>query len=366
MAEEQTEQENLDNLEIDNDSAQEQSNQAEQSDSNEETPETPETPDEDQNSDEQSSEPIKEPSPAQEEEDDKIYSLQKKSGKYEKILKIAAIVVAVSVLLILVLYFTGVFDSEPETLDSNTTKDANITKDMSAEKKPAAKKRKKYKFNQKDINEKRLNKKLWFLTKYEIIESEEKEIEKLKELERKRKESMPKKRLTMEDVRAIEEKMRQQELEKIKKLEDNGTSADSNTTQNSVISNENNSSDANTTTEQKNDQNQTLQTDQPPEQQDTNKSIKSTSKKEENTFLNFIQVATLKYKLYNSFLKELKELDAKISVCKDEEERTQIFIGPFNDIYKRKLIIEKINSNIVSDAFAVELTKEEFDNRCSF
>jgi hypothetical protein len=83
-----------------------------------------------------------------------------------------------------------------------------------------------------------------------------------------------------------------------------------------------------------------------------------------NQFLKFIQVATLKYTLYTQFLREIKAVDARISICQNEQGRIQIFIGPFLDDVQRNFVVEKINKNVVTDAFALEFTQEEFYKRC--
>lgn len=83
-----------------------------------------------------------------------------------------------------------------------------------------------------------------------------------------------------------------------------------------------------------------------------------------NTKLKYIQVVTLKYEMYKTFLDKVKEVDARISVCKDSQNRTQVFIGPFNDDKNRKAIIKQINSSLVKDSFGVEFTKDEFEKKC--
>ncbi|QOG12030.1 hypothetical protein [Arcobacter sp. FWKO B] len=90
----------------------------------------------------------------------------------------------------------------------------------------------------------------------------------------------------------------------------------------------------------------------------------TTEEKKGNQFLKFIQVATLKYKLYTQFLKEIKAVDARISICQEDRGRIQIFIGPFLEDEKRDFVIKQINKNVVHDAFAIEFTQDEFNKRC--
>ena len=84
------------------------------------------------------------------------------------------------------------------------------------------------------------------------------------------------------------------------------------------------------------------------------------------SFLKFAQIATIKQHLYLSFLHQIREIDKRISVCRNDLNVIQIFVGPFENDEDRKEVLNKINQHIVHDAFAIDFTQEEFDKRCNF
>jgi hypothetical protein len=81
--------------------------------------------------------------------------------------------------------------------------------------------------------------------------------------------------------------------------------------------------------------------------------------------LKFIQVPVLKYKEYKSYLEDMGNKSAKISVCKNNKGANEVYIGPFDKQNDRDRVLKEINKEI-NQAFEVELTQEEFDRRCSF
>ena len=355
-----------------------QENQISEDDQNNESTsdETPEEkPDEQPESDkeEKSGESEKEEK-EKEDEESKYTNLQKKTNTLRKNLILAAGILIAIVILGSGLYIYGFFDQEEEAksqkVDTNTTKTQQIEPKVEENK---------YKFDPKDINEKRLNKKLALLTKYQIIEDEEIKPQKQKEFQKK----------VEIDKKSVVQAKIEKDQNITKTVDTNITKTipeqtiDNNITKDKTLDDQKKikESESNVTISTVQDTNMTIEDSEKYLKSDNNKSTTIEQKAsaviedeitekitplENQYFLKFIQVATLKYKLFNSFLKELEDIDARISICKDQDNRTQIFIGPFKDNNKRDIIIKQINEHIVTDAFAVELTKEEFDNRCNF
>lgn len=128
-------------------------------------------------------------------DNDEEVGVQKKQNKMHKILIIILGVLFSIVLIGAILYFSGFFDPE-------------LIKEEPKVQKVAEPKKDEYKFNEKDIDSKRLNKKLNLLTKYEIVENSNMEAQKAAEKEK----------LYLEAKRQLEAE-RQAQIEKIKEAE---------------------------------------------------------------------------------------------------------------------------------------------------
>ena len=268
------------------------------------------------------------------EQDKEEYAVQKKRSKLQNILLIVAGILVFIILVGIVLYFMGFFEPEAKRADSNISKEANATTAVKQVKK-------KYKFRLDHINTKRLNKKLALLTKYEIIEDQEKELEKIKEKEALKKE------IKKEDT-ASKDKIQDSNISK-KEVDANKTIVAAKQDDTNLTIDQNLSKPVTTNNELK------------------KKIIKQTIyKPKDKEFLNFVQISVLRYKLFKSFIDKKKDSKARISICQDNKGRSQILIGPFTTKESRDWVISKINSSIKEDAFAVEFTKEEFDKRCNF
>ncbi len=291
------------------------------------------------------------------EEEIQEYSVQKKLGLVQKILIGTVGFLLVIVIIGAVMYFTGFFDPEPPKVEVEAPK-------QEVEVVPE---KEKYLFKPDDINEARINRKLALLTKYELVEDPEKEREKQEELKKEQEYQAKQK-----EKEAIEQKVPQINIEDTK-TEQNAQTTEPNAQQENSTTEEATKQDD---TMVKEDQQQAeVETEQPKEVLDISEEEVDDNKNDEELlvkqyegekFLKFVQVATLKYKLYNTFLSQIKDLDARISVCKYKNNQTQIFIGPFENEDNREKILEKINQNIAKDAFRIEFTQEEFESRCNF
>jgi len=362
--------------------------------------------------------------------------IQGKFTKNKKMILIAAAATGVILIIIIMLFLFGLFDSEPvktQSVKINNTDQVEVTPP-----------KKTYRFNLKDINKKRLNRKLALLTKDEIIPLEIEEvitpanpieekpweaivtISEINTDENNKEETSSEKQSQMQvnnehenvenvtpsqnespkmdDVPLIEENDEIKDIKDkkdIQDLEEDTTTTIKQNTQiqlpvefeaiekdNELIQNiidnemmdepivkENMMNDTKDLPIQENkimDNNSTsdLATEDMSEEinskliNEKETMIELDSMQQHRSFLMFVQVATIKTKLYLSFLQKINKIDKRISVCRSNINQIEIFVGPFDNESSREEVLSKINLAIVNDAFAIDFTKEEFDKRC--
>jgi hypothetical protein len=268
------------------------------------------------------------------------------------------------VVLIVMVVFGSVSGDEPQA-DQNSTQETNTTLQ-----KPE------YRFQKDDIDAKRLNKKLALLTKYEMILEEPlykktttKVIKKQPSIDlNASKPNESKAELKQELVKESKTKPTQKVA---KKKVVKASAIDANTSKNAVASvaeqtNKSTSVDQNTSVES------ITKVVAPKVQEPLVRPVATESKKivvkkreifEDGEFLSFVQVVTLRYKLYSEFMQRVKAVDPRAYICKDDKSRTQVFIGPLG-IDEQDVLIQKLRADVADDAFVVEFTKEEFESRC--
>ncbi|MEW6551406.1 MAG: hypothetical protein AB7E13_00430 [Arcobacteraceae bacterium] len=312
---------------------------------------------------------------------------QKKAKKLNKVL-IIVIGVLIGLLLIgVILFFSGVFDSEEVVTQPSSTEQQNPTQatdGTTTTNQPVEVSIPTYEFKTTDINIPRLNKKLQALIDAPIQQDDKAEDtiqtaqestdkplensfydEELEALLPKDEQNVPLVKEpdiiattepTQDKLNDIEtQTTKEQPVTKQEELQDNKQVKEENLvvtkqnevpiTSDGVVTVENKSQDIVAKNDTKN-----------------NHTVKD--EKNGKHFLKFIQVATLKYKLYTQFLREIKAVDARISICQNDSGRIQIFIGPFLDDKQRSFVIEQINQSVVNDAFGLEFTQEEYFRRC--
>ena len=255
--------------------------------------------------------------------DETLEPQEAKQVKLKKIIIIVSILFALVIATGVTLFFMGTFDPEvvEEPLDVNTTvKKETIVKIKT---KPI----KKYiNFEISKINTTRLNKRLLLLTKYEILEEDA--VEKIKAAQ---KEKLYKEKLQKLEEFAInnkEEALFKQVKNKEELIHKNkytipALEGEANNT--SIILN-----------------------------------------KEVTVLNSFIQIPTLKLNKFKEFIKKSKKVTANLSICKDENGRTQIFIGPFLSKDSRDNILKSLNKNLKKDTKLLDLSKKDFEEKCKF
>ncbi|MCP4971334.1 MAG: hypothetical protein GY932_12175, partial [Arcobacter sp.] len=289
--------------------------------------------------------------------------VQKKQSKIQKIL-IAVVAFLLFILTIgTILYFLGFFD--PEEPEENK-KDNTVIKKIE----------KKVNIDSITLNKDRLNKKLQMLTKHEIISNEELEYQenKIKEAEEQ------KKREAEEQKKREAEEQKKKEADKIteeyKKIEEEKNILLEN--QRALLKQQENFLKEQ---EKINIELEAKRIELFNEIENSRSTKKNLIKKEdvknttiienediitENTFLNFINIATIQGDLYKSYLDDIQVIDKNIALCRDSRNRIEIISGPYKSIKKRNKILNKLINNGFKEAYFVDFTKEEYMKRCKY
>jgi hypothetical protein len=233
-------------------------------------------------------------------EDEKLED--QKSAKLKKIIIVVGILFALVLTTGIVLYFMGAF--EPEVIEKPKDKNITIEKEkiVPIDSKPI---KKHINFTMSQIDVERLNKKLYLLTKYEILEEDA--IERLKAIEKEKLYKEKQKKLELFAKNNKEEPLFQK-----KATYDN---------------------------------------------EDTNETIVLNS---------FVQIPTLKLKKFKRFIKHSKKVAANLSICKDKNGRTQIFVGPFVDKKSRQRALDLLNKQLLNEVKQLDLSNKDFEQMCSF
>jgi hypothetical protein len=277
----------------------------------------------------------------------------KQKGKLNKIL-FGLIGFLVLILIIgIILYFIGFFDQKKEEIITNNSQQIN---QIVQQEEPI------YKFDIKDINSKKLNEQLSYLTNKNINQEKSDELEKaenekklIEEQKRKEEEALKAHEAAiLEEKQALEEKKIELENEKAQleamkaealKIKEELEAA-KNILEKPIVPE--NSMDISS----KSDQIELI-----------NNNINKT---ENNSFLKFINVAKIKGVLYKKYLDKVIAVNPDIILCRDDKNRIEIYYGPFNNDEERKDLLNKLINNKFNQAYELEFTKEEFDRRCNY
>lgn len=93
---------------------------------------------------------------------------------------------------------------------------------------------------------------------------------------------------------------------------------------------------------------------------------KSEETKEINTFLSFINVATIEGELYKSFLDKVTKIDNNVSLCRDNKNRVEIYFGPYYSNNEREKVLNNLLENGFKYSYSVDFTQEEYNKRCKY
>jgi len=277
-----------------------------------------------------------------------------KKSPLKKILIILVGFLVSLILIGLILYFIGFFEPKEEPLKTEQT--PVVSQEVATVEE--------YKFNLNDINSKKLNEQLAYLTNKNLNEEKQEELErienekKLIEDEKKREEEALKAHedSLLKEQKALEEKKAELEREKaeleILKQEALRIKEELQSNQNSVNTMEN--IDNNPTEEPIKEE---LQTSTESTDNNTQKS---------DGFLKFINVAKIKGVLYKKYLDSVVAVNANVILCRDDKNRIELYYGPFNTENERTELLKKLIENGFEQAYELEFTQEEFNNRCNY
>ena len=233
----------------------------------------------------------------------------------------------------------GTFDTEPEIEkkdDSNTTK---IIKDINSVDIVKYTTLKKVIFKTSDINTERINKQLVELTKYQVLNKEELEAQKLAEKNR------------------LFELEREKELLEFSKNNHEEALFEKKEINSQRIIDKKTKFKNETFTSKKDDTEKT---------EKTSKIIVNTLEKTviiPKTFY-YISTQSLKYGLFKKLVQETNTNQARISICNNKSGKTTIYIGPFETEDLQTQLIELIkNKNIT--VIPENITEVEFNTRCN-
>jgi hypothetical protein len=270
-----------------------------------------------------------------------------KSKKKSLLSKILIGLIAFLLLLLtvgIVLYFLGYFTPKEEI---------KVTEENLM---PVEIKEETYKFDIKDINSKKLNEQLSFLTNKNMNKEKNEELEKLEnerriiEEEKRREEeafkiqeeallkekaAIEEKKTQLENEKAQLEAMRQEALMLKEQLEMNKTKLEAIPVEN-------------------------IEPIVTPEK------VVDTPNIIDKKFLSFINVAKIKGSLYKKYLDKVLAIDPNVILCRDDKNRIEIYFGPFKDDETRSKLMDKLTKNKFEEAYEVEFTQEEFDKRCNY
>jgi hypothetical protein len=261
-------------------------------------------------------------------------ALKKKNKKIKIIVIVLAAIVAIVIIGFSLLLFMGYFDKEEVIVDKNVTKEQNVTKPSEESLVMAEIQNKQIDFKINMINEEKLNNKLQYLTKYEILEEDVLAKFKKDEAERLYK-------LKMEKLEEFALNNKEESLYK--------ASLDGNNTENQSLL-KSRFDDENTIDKQVMNNEQNLEA-------------------LNNESLMFIKIDPKKYKKYKDVVSNNKQDSTQVSICKDSNGVVNVYVGP---LYLKTIInnilngAKKVDTNSKNDMEIVTTTRGEFNKMCDF
>jgi hypothetical protein len=284
-----------------------------------------------------------------------IIELKEEFVKSKKKSTLSKILIGLIVFLILLLalgitlYFLGFFTPKEEPIQVTIQDNA-----------PIEVKEETYKFDIKDINSKKLNEQLSYLTNKNINQDKTEELEKIENEKRiieeqkrreeeaykiqeeallKEKAAIEEKKIELENEKAQLEAMKQEALRLKEELEANKTKLE-------VV--------------------EPINNEVVVQKQETMQEPVSAKNDTNNSFLKLINVAKIKGSLYKKYLDKITAINSSAILCRDDKNRIEIYFGPFNNDEKRAELLDKLLDKGFDEAFELELTQEEFDKRCNY
>ena len=262
-----------------------------------------------------------------------------------------------------VLYFLGFFDPKQIAPVTEDTKE-NMVKENTVE-------TNEYKFDLKDINSKKLNEQLAYLTNKNLNQEK---IDEKEKLENEKKIIEEEKKKKEEALKAEEELINNEKAQlEAKRIELENQKAELELLKQEALSLKEEMIIAKSQLE--NAQKVQVLEEKPAVEEikdmanDMNsiKSIEDNIRDDDsNNFIQLVSVARIKGELYKSYLDRISSINSKVLLCRDDKNKIEIFLGPFDESVNRTEIVNSLVKNSINEAYEVELTKEEFDKRCNY
>lgn len=294
-------------------------------------------------------EPVKEESPdtpaseevtnseEPEEEDSEDTQEDPKDKKLKLVIIVVGALLGLTIITGIVMYFMGMFDpAPPPVVDKNNTKMVKKVGDVEVIEYQGIKKTD---FDPEMVDTARLNTRLEALTKYEVLSEEQIEEQELAEKERQY-------RIKKEqELIAFAAKNKEEDIFSEKE------STTDTKEESAPMMGSNNSKPV--------EYKEEIQKEIPASKTTYNQITKDGK-------LKFVLVESLKYKLYKNLIAKVNTHQARISICKNSDGRTSVYIGPFNDHTMQEKMLELLQGQNVTDSKKIDLSMEEFDSRCNF
>lgn len=267
-------------------------------------------------------------------DDAETIALNKKNKRIKIMVIALGAILAIIIIGFSILLFMGYFDKEEVVADKNVTIEQNNTTPSEESLVIADIKNKQIDFKLDMIDEQKLNNKLQYLTKYEILEEDVLEKYKKAEAERLYK-------LRMEKLEEFALNNKEESLYK--------TDSEGNFSTNEV-SKKSRFDDENPTAVQVINE-------------DENRKVL------ENESLMFIAIDPKTYKKYKDVVNNNKQNSTQISICKNKNGAVAVYIGP---LYLKTVInnilngAKQVDANSKKDMEIVTITRTEFNKMCDF
>lgn len=286
---------------------------------------------------------------------------KKKKPNIVKLALFGVIGLLSTILLIgIILYFVGFFDSEDMTEEN--AKEAKQEKKQIKKEEP--------KFSLKDINTKVLNKELAKLTNKTI--KEEQEAQRIKELEEEKERLENEKKVHKEKLQKEEEKLAnlKDELEKKKKKLEEERLRLNELKQEALQARDRLLKEKQEPSEEEvlnaiNEANMKKVSSQE-DKKVAMKEPKENINEDSNEFLILINVAKINGELYKDYLDKVLEISSDVKLCRDDNNNIEIYFGPFKDNSSRAMIFEKLQNGDFENSYELEMMKDEFNKRCNY
>ena len=312
-----------------------------------------------------------------EESSDEEPSFKKKKddNKIKKIL-FGVIGFLVLVLIIgLILFLMGFFD--PEEVKEEMPAKASTQKQI-------VQPQNEYKFSLKDVNTDNLNKELSRLTNKDILAKKEQDkIEQQKQMLEKEKEEYKEKLSQQEEELTKEKELLQAKKEKLETqknelelLKEQAKSLKEEMLREKEILEVEREKlilaqmeIENTIKHEENKKEQEMSKQTPSKEIITTSNEQmytNTNESIDTKFVNLINVAKIKGELFKEYLDKVLAIHNDVLLCRDDFNNIEVYFGPFDNNNQRSEVFNKLNNSDFSNAYEVELTREEFDKRCNY